>query len=70
MKKFESMSYQPPNWYEGSTDFHISDFDHFMFSATRTMTSAPSSSMSSGSSGGSGGGSAGGGSGGGGGGSW
>ena len=70
MKKFESMSYQPPNWYEGSTDFHISDFDHFMFSATRTMTSAPSSFMSSGSSGGSGGGSAGGGSGGGGGGSW
>ena len=70
MKKFESMSYQPPNWYEGSTDFHISDFDHFMFSATRTMTSAPSSSMSSGSSGGSGGGSSGGGSGGGGGGSW
>ena len=70
MKKFESMSYQPPNWYEGSTDFHISDFDHFMFSATRTMTSALSSSMSSGSSGGSGGGSAGGGSGGGGGGSW
>lgn len=70
MKKFETMSYQPPNWYEGSTDFHISDFDHFMFSATRTMTSAPSSSMSSGSSGGSGGGSAGGGSGGGGGGSW
>ena len=70
MKKFESMSYQPPNWYEGSTDFHISDFDHFMFSATRTMTSASSSFMSSGSSGGSGGGSAGGGSGGGGGGSW
>lgn len=73
MKKFESMSYQPPNWYEGSTDFHISDFDHFMCSATRSMTSALSSSMSSGSggsSGSSGGGSSGGGSGGGGGGSW
>ncbi|HCC08064.1 MAG TPA: hypothetical protein DEP72_07925 [Clostridiales bacterium] len=65
IKKFESISLQSPNWYDGSSSFNMLTFGSFMSS---TMSFA-SSAMSSGSSS-SGGGSSGGGSGGGGGGSW
>ncbi len=68
MKKFESITVEPPNWYTGNSisAFDVVVFNHFMSSAmsdaTSSMTSKPSSS--------SGGGFSGGGSGGGGGGSW
>lgn len=70
MKKFESITVEPPTWYAGghSSAFDMIMFHHFMnttmSAATSSMTSTPSSSSSSG------GGFSGGGSGGGGGGSW
>lgn len=69
MKKFESITVEPPTWYAGSySSFDMIMFHHFMnttmSAATSSMTSTPSSSSSSG------GGFSGGGSGGGGGGSW
>lgn len=76
IKKFETISLQEPNWYDGYSSFDTTSFGSFMNStmqsASNAMSSSPSSSSSSGSSGGgsSGGGSSGGGSGGGGGGSW
>ena len=70
IKKFETISLQAPNWYDGSSSFSSASFGSFinstMASASRAMSSSPSSS----SGGSSGGGSSGGGSGGGGGGSW
>ena len=69
IEKFESIAFQAPTWYEGSSSFNMHTFGTFinstMSSAYSSMSSSPSSS-----SGGSGGGSSGGGSGGGGGGSW
>ncbi len=68
MKKFESITIEPPDWYCGhqTSMFDVVMFNHFMndtmSAATSSMTSSPSSS--------SGGGISGGGSGGGGGGSW
>lgn len=80
IKKFEIISLQAPNWYDGYSSFNTISFGNFinstMSSATNAMASSPSSNSSGGSSGGrssgggSGGGSSGGGSGGGGGGSW
>lgn len=80
IKKFEVISLQAPNWYDGYSSFNTISFGNFinstMSSATNAMASSPSSNSSGGSSGGrssgggSGGGSSGGGSGGGGGGSW
>lgn len=80
IKKFEVISLQAPNWYDGYSSFNTISFRNFinstMSSATNAMASSPSSNSSGGSSGGrssgggSGGGSSGGGSGGGGGGSW
>lgn len=79
IKKFEIISLQAPNWYDGYSSFNTTSFGNFinstMSSATNAMASSPSSNSSGsssrgGSSGGSGGGSSGGGSGGGGGGSW
>lgn len=70
MKKFESITVEPPTWYASGhySSFDMMMFHHFMNStmsaATSSMTSTPSSSSSSG------GGFSGGGSGGGGGGSW
>ena len=73
IKKFETISLQAPNWYDGYSSFNTASFGSFinstMSSATSAMSSSPSSS-SSGGGGSSGGGSSGGGSGGGGGGSW
>ena len=69
IKKFESISLQAPNWYDGYSTFDAVSFGRFMNSTMSSAQSAMSSSPSS-SSGGSGGGSSGGGSGGGGGGSW
>jgi uncharacterized membrane protein len=67
IKKFESLTLQPPNWYHGTGSFHPHTFmASTMYSASHAMTSAPSQSGG----GSSGGGSSGGGSGGGGGGSW
>ena len=66
IKKFETISLPPPNWYSGSSGFSAAAFGAFM---STTMTSA-SSAMSSSPSRSSGGGSSGGGSGGGGGSSW
>lgn len=68
MKKFESITVEPPAWYTG---YHYSTFDYMMFHRfmSSTMSSATSSMTSTPSSGG-GGGFSGGGSGGGGGGSW
>lgn len=68
IKKFESISLQAPSWYDGSSDFNMVSFGHFMSTTMSSASSAMSSSPSSSSS--SGGGSSGGGSGGGGGGSW
>ena len=72
IEKFETISLQAPNWYDGYTSFNTASFGSFinetMSSASNVMTS--SSSDSSDGSGSSGGGSSGGGSGGGGGGSW
>lgn len=72
IKKFETISLQAPNWYDGYSSFNTASFGSFinltMSSATSAMSSSPSSSSSGGGS--SGGGSSGGGSGGGGGGSW
>ena len=79
IEKFESISLQAPDWYDGYSSFNAVTFGSFMnstmTSASSAMSSSPSSAMSSSSSsdsGGSfsGGGSSGGGSGGGGGGSW
>ena len=80
IKKFEIISLQAPNWYDGYSSFNTTSFGNFinstMSSATNAMASSPSSNSSGSSSrggssgGGSGGGSSGGGSGGGGGGSW
>lgn len=70
IEKFETISLQAPNWYDGYSSFNAASFGSFinstMSSATRAMSSSPSSSGG----GSSGGGSSGGGSGGGGGGSW
>lgn len=70
IKKFEVISLQAPDWYEGSSSFDSSSFGTFMNSTMTSASSAMSSSPSSSSGGSSGGGSSGGGSGGGGGGSW
>lgn len=82
MKKFESLTMSPPDWYDGyATGFSMSHFNsfisHTMTTSSSAMTSSPSSSGSgggfSGGGGGgssSGGGSSGGGGGGGGGSSW
>ena len=82
MKKFESLTMSPPDWYDGySTGFTMSHFNsfisHTMTTSSSAMTSSPSSSgggggFSGGGGGGgsSGGGSSGGGGGGGGGSSW
>lgn len=73
IEKFETISLQAPNWYDGYSSFNTASFGSFinstMMSASSAMSSSPSSS-SSGGGGSSGGGSSGGGSGGGGGGSW
>lgn len=68
IKKFETISLQAPNWYDGYSSFNTASFGSFINSTMTSATSAMSSSPSSSSSGG--GGSSGGGSGGGGGGSW
>ena len=72
IEKFESISLQAPNWYDGYTSFNTASFGSFinetMSSASNVMTSSSSDSSDGSSS--SGGGSSGGGSGGGGGGSW
>ena len=73
IEKFEAISLQAPDWYDGSSSFDTSSFGSFMSSTMKSASSAMSSSPSSSSGGGgssSGGGSSGGGSGGGGGGSW
>lgn len=76
IEKFETISLQAPEWYDGYSSFSTASFGSFMNTTMQSATSAMSSSPSSGSSGGSssggssGGGSSGGGSGGGGGGSW
>ncbi len=76
IEKFETISLQAPEWYDGYSSFSTASFGSFMNTTMQSVTSAMSSSPSSGSSGGSssggssGGGSSGGGSGGGGGGSW
>jgi uncharacterized membrane protein YgcG len=67
IKQFESISMEPPQWYQGHSAFSMVHFGSFMHS---TMTAANSAMTSSPSSSSSGGGSSGGGSGGGGGGSW
>ena len=73
IEKFEAISLQAPDWYDGGSSFNAASFGSFMSSTMKSASSAMSSSPSS-SSGGSGsssgGGSSGGGSGGGGGGSW
>ena len=75
IKKFETISFQEPSWYDSRSTFNIVSFGSFMnntmTSAQNVMSSSPSSRSGVSSGGGSsGGGSAGGGSGGGGGGSW
>ena len=72
MKKFESITIEPPNWYYGYSHYDYMVFDHFMSSTYNSMSSAMTSTPSSSSSGGgySGGGFSGGGFGGGGGSSW
>lgn len=65
IKKFESISMEAPDWYDGYSSFDMNSFGSFMSSAMSSASSAMSSSPSD-----SGGGSSGGGSGGGGGGSW
>ena len=70
IEKFESISLQAPNWYDGYSSFNASSFGRFMTSTMSSASSSMSSSSSGGSGGSSGGGSSGGGSGGGGGGSW
>lgn len=73
IEKFETISLQAPNWYDGYSLFSTASFGSFINSTMSSVTRAVSSSSSSSSSGGggsSGGGSSGGGSGGGGGGSW
>lgn len=71
INKFEAISLQAPDWYDGYSSFSVASFGSFvnstMTSASSAMASSPSSSSSGGSSGG---GSSGGGSGGGGGSSW
>ena len=67
MKKFESITLEPPTWYSGHySTFDVVMFHHFMNTTMTTATSSMTSQPSSGS----GGGFSGGGSGGGGGGSW
>ncbi|MHC1721034.1 MAG: DUF2207 domain-containing protein [Clostridiaceae bacterium] len=68
IEKFEVISVQSPDWYDGRSAFNMATFGTFM-NSTMTSASAAMSSSPSGS-GGSGGGSSGGGSGGGGGSSW
>lgn len=71
IKKFESISVEPPSWYDSPNAFDMITFGTFMNTTMASAQSAMSSSPSSNSSGGSsGGGFSGGGSGGGGGGSW
>lgn len=75
IKKFETITIPPPNWYRSDTMFNYLIFGHFMSStmnsASTAMASRPSSSGGRGGGGGfSGGGFSGGGFGGGGGGSW
>ena len=69
IKKFETIAFQKPNWYQSKCDFEINHFNSFMkstmISATNAMTASPYDRSSS-----SGGGFSGGGSGGGGGGAW
>ena len=67
IKKFESISMEPPSWYDGPDAFDMIMFSSFMHS---TMSSANSSMVSNPSSSSSGGGFSGGGSGGSGGGAW
>ncbi len=67
IKKFESISMEPPSWYDGPDAFDMVMFGSFMSS---TMSSANSSMISNPSSSSSGGGFSGGGSGGSGGGAW
>lgn len=69
IKKFETISLQAPNWYDGYSSFDAASFGSFINSAMQSATSVMSSS-SSGDGSSSGGGSSDGGSGGGGGGSW
>ncbi len=71
IKKFESISLEPADWYTGTTSFNVNTFNESMVRIMNSSSSSPSSGGSGGSSGGSsGGGSSGGGSGGGGGGRW
>lgn len=72
IKKFESITINPPTWYDSTSSFDIDSFGSFMDSMMSSAESSMSSSSNSDSSGSSssGGGSSGGGSGGGGGGSW
>ena len=65
ISKFETITLQSPNWYDGATAFDVVSFGTFMDSTMASASSVMSSSPSSDS-----GGSSGGGSGGGGGGSW
>lgn len=69
IKKFEVISMQAPNWYDGPDTFDVATFGTFMSSTMNSATNVMSYDSSSSSSD-SGGGSSGGGSGGGGGGSW
>ena len=69
IKKFETISLQAPNWYDGYSTFDAASFGNFINSTMQSATSVMSSS-SSGDGSSSGGGSSDGGSGGGGGGSW
>ena len=69
IKKFETISLQAPNWYDGYSSFDAASFGSFINSTMQSVTSAMSSS-SSGDGSSSCGGSSDGGSGGGGGGSW
>ena len=71
INKFESISLEPPSWYQSSAGYFSADtFSHSFSSVMRSVNSSATSAPSSSSSGSSGGGSSGGGSGGGGGGSW
>lgn len=72
IKKFEAISLQAPDWYDGCSSFDTKSFGSFIVSTMSSVSNSSSSSSSSSSSGGgsSSGGSSGGGSGGGGGGSW
>ena len=70
IRKFETITLEPPTWYHSSNSFHVSSFGAIMNSTMKSATAAMGTGGGSGSGGSSGGGSSGGGSGGGGGGSW